>query len=108
MRKNRRSEFRRSYNAQAVVDAQGSQLVVGTRVSRCASDRGELVRDVDAMLEVLGMPERVLADNGYATGSEVAELERRGLEVLVAVGAEDRRRVHDFRPPAPGLGDAGL
>ena len=47
------------------------------------------------------MPERVLADNGYATGTEVAELERRGLEVLVAVGTEDRRRVHDFRPPAP-------
>ena len=99
MRKNKRSEYRQCYNAQAVVDAEGSQLILGSRVSRCASDRGELVQNVDAMPEVLGMPERVLADNGYATGSEVAELERRGLEVLVAVGAEARRRVHDFRPP---------
>ena len=25
----------------------------------------------------------------------------RGIDVLVAVGAEDRRRAHDFRPPSP-------
>ena len=101
MRKNKRSEYRQCYNAQAVVDAEGSQLVLGSRVSTCASDRGELVADVDSMPGALGSPDRVLADNGYATGTEVAELENRGLEVLVAVGTEDRRRAHDFRPPAP-------
>ena len=101
MRKSRRSEYRQCYNAQAAVDAEGSQLVLGARVSACASDRGELVADVDSMPEALGPPERVLADNGYATGPEVAELEGRGLEVLVAVGSEDRRRRHDFRPAAP-------
>ena len=101
MRKNKRSEYRQCYNAQAVVDAEGSQLVLGRRVSTCASDRSELVADLDSMPGVLGSPDRVLADNGYATGSEVAELENRGLEVLVAVGTEDRRREHDFRPPTP-------
>ena len=101
MCKNKRSGYRQCYNAQAVVDAEGSQLVVGSRVSRCASDRGELVADVDSMPGALGLPDRVLADNGYATGTEVGELEHRGLEVLVAVGTEDRRREHDFRPPAP-------
>ena len=101
MRKNKRSEYRLCYNAQAVVDAEGSQLVLGSRVSSCASDRGELVADVDSLPGVLGSPERVLADNGYATGTEVAELENRGLEVLVAVGTEDRRRQHDFRPEQP-------
>ena len=70
-------------------------------VSTCASDRGELVADVDSMPDMLGSPDRVLADNGYATGTEVAELENRGLEVLVAVGTEDRRREHDFRPEQP-------
>lgn len=98
MRKNQRSEYRQSYNAQAVVDAHGSQLVLGSRVSTCASDRQELVADVDAMPAELGAPAQVLADSGYATGSEVAELEDRGLEVLVAVSGEDCRRAHDFRP----------
>ena len=101
MRKNKRSEYRQCYNAQAVVDAEGSQLVLGSRVSSCASDRGELVADVDSMPGVLGSPDRVLADNGYAAGTEVAELQNRGLEVLVAVGTEDRRRKHDFRPEKP-------
>ena len=101
MRKNKRSGYRQCYNAQAVVDAEGSQLVLGSRVSPCASDRNELVADVDAVPDALGLPDRVLADNGYATGSEVAALENRGLEVLVAGGTEDTRRVHDFRPSVP-------
>ena len=45
-----------------------------------------------------GTPDEVLADNGYATETEVDELTRRGMEVLVAVGGGDRRRHHDFRP----------
>ena len=43
----------------------------------------------------------VLADSGYATGSEVSQLEGRGMEVLVATGAEGQRRQHDFRPEPP-------
>ena len=100
-RKNRRSEHRRRCNAQAVAGAGGSQLVLGSRADPCAGDRGEPAADVDPAPGALGSPDRVLADNGYATGTEVAELEHRGLEVLVAVGTEDRRRAHDFRPPAP-------
>ena len=98
MRKNKRSEYQQAYNAQAVVDADGSQLVLGTRVSQCASDRGELVADIDAVPAVVGVPTEVLADNGYATETEVAELTGRKMEVLVAVGGGDRRRQHDFRP----------
>ena len=49
MRKSRRHEYRQAYNAQAAVDADGSQLVLGARVSVCASDRNELVADVDAI-----------------------------------------------------------
>ena len=70
-------------------------------MSVCASDRNELVADVDAMPAALGAADRVPADSGYATGSEVAELEGRGLEVLAAVVGEDRRRAHDFRPETP-------
>ena len=47
MRKSRRHEYRQAYNAQAAVDADGSQLVLGARVSVCASDRNELVADAE-------------------------------------------------------------
>ena len=101
MRKSKHHEYRQAYNAQAAVDADGSQLVLGARVSVCASDRNELVADMDAIPAALGAAERVLADNGYATGSEVSQLEGRGVEVLVATGAAGRRRRHDFRPEPP-------
>ena len=106
MRKNQRSEYQQAYNAQAVVDADGSRLVLGARVSRCASDRNELVADVDTVPEAVGAPARVLADNGYATEAEVETLTGREIDVLVAVGTEDRRRQHDFRPlPDPAASE---
>ena len=102
MRRNKRSEYQQAYNAQAVVDADGSQLVLGARVSRCASDRNELVADIDSVPAAVGTPAQVLADNGYATETEVAALTGRAIDVLVAVGTADRRRQHDFRPlPTP-------
>jgi hypothetical protein len=81
-----------------VVDAEGSQLILAGRVSQCASDRGELVADIEAIPAALGKPEMVLADNGYANGGEIERLAAQGIEALVATGAEGRRRRHDFRP----------
>ncbi len=98
MRKNKRSEYQQCYNAQAAVDAEGSQLVLSTRVSQCASDRNEMVADIQAIDDRVGKPTQVLADNGYANGEAVATLSNQGMDVLVAVGAEDTRRQHDFRP----------
>jgi transposase len=85
MRKSKKHEYRQAYNAQAVVDAGGSQ-------------RGELVSDIEAIPAALGRPETALADSGYANGEEVESLADSGIEVLVATGAEGRRRRHDFRP----------
>ena len=98
MRKSKKHEYRQAYNAQAVVDAGGSQLILGARVSNCASDRNELVADIEAIPAELGMPETILADSGYANGDEVAALAESGIEALVATAAEGRRRRHDFRP----------
>ncbi len=103
MRKSKRHEYRQSYNAQSVVDAEGSQLVLGSRVSRCASDSNELVADIEAIPDELGRPETVVADNGYANQAEVERLEAedgegKRIEVLVSMGAEGRRRRYDFRP----------
>jgi transposase len=99
MRKSKHHEYRQSYNAQAVVDAEGSQLVLGARVSRCASDANELVADIDSIAGELGQPDTVLADSGYAHQSEVEQLQARGMQMLVAIGAQARQRRYDFRPP---------
>lgn len=98
MRKSKKEAYRQAYNAQAVVDAAGSQLILGKRISQCASDRNELVADIAAIPAALGQPETALADSGYANGNEVESLAERGIEVLVATGAEGHRRTHDFRP----------
>ncbi|MFQ6007244.1 MAG: IS1182 family transposase [Woeseia sp.] len=98
MRKNKRSESRQGYNAQVAVDADGSQLVLGARVSQCASDRNELVADVEAIPAALGTPDTVLGDSGFANGDEVKTLSDRQIEVLVATGAEGKRRRYDLRP----------
>lgn len=98
MRKNKRSEYRQSYNAQAVVDAEGSQLILGARITQCASDRNELVAAVETIPEQAGSPGTVLADSGYACGDEVETLNGRNIEVLVSTNAEGMRRQYDFRP----------
>ena len=125
MRKSKRHEYRQAYNAQAVVDAGGSQLIVGARLTNCASDRNELVADIAAIPAELGRPKTVLADNGYANGDEVAALAESGIEALVSTAAEGRRaglrhhqggaRLHRLLAARPrqggrrvGLGGAGL
>ena len=98
LRKSQTHEYRQAYNAEAVWGAGGSQLSLGARVTHCASDRSELGADVTAIAAVLGMPETVLADNGYANGDEVETLAESGIDALVATGAAGCRRRHDFRP----------
>lgn len=104
MRHNKHSPYEQAYNGQAVVDADGSQLVLGTHVSQCASDRNELVQAIESIPAVLGEPQTVLADNGYLNEEQVRTLEgpdeEPKMEVLVSVHAEAKqlRRKHDFRP----------
>lgn len=101
MRKSKQSEFRQGYNAQAAVDADGSMLVVSAHVTGNASDRHQLVAGVQGIPELLGRPKRVLADNGYADGNQVATVQAADIEVLVATGRERGRRRFDFRPQEP-------
>ncbi len=100
MRKNSRSGYEQAYNAQAVVDAEGTMLVLGCRVSSQGPDAGQLALDVDAVPEPVGPVDTVIADTGYASGGPVEELQKRGMNVLVALGrqAQMRTRAHDFRP----------
>jgi len=105
MRKSKREGYTQSNNAQAVVDADGSQLVVGQRVSTCAADVGETEADLASIPATLGAPTAALADCGYA---DKATFERLGRDhpaldghLYISVHREDAHaeRRYDWRPP---------
>lgn len=100
MRKNKRSGYEQSYNAQAVVDADGTQMVLGSRITQCANDSNELGEDVRAVPESVGKVDKVLADSGYINEKEVENLEGDDIDVYIATGAESKqcRRKYDYRP----------
>jgi hypothetical protein len=100
MRKNKRASFTQSYNAQAAVDADGSQLVVGQHVSQSASDYAELENGVASIPGQLGKPEAVLADAGYVNADAFDRLEQASVEIYCSVHREDahNERHYDFRP----------
>ncbi len=100
MRKNQRAGFTQSYNAQAAVDADGSQLIVGQHVSQSPADYGELENGVASIPGQLGKPEAVLTDAGYVNAEAFGRLEREGVEIYCSVHREDAHseRSYDFRP----------
>lgn len=100
MRKSNRSPYEQSYNAQAVVDAEGSQLILGARISRQGIDQRELARNIEAVPASIGRPTCVLADSGYVCEEEVVRVQEQGIEVYVSPGAEaaQQGRRYEFRP----------
>ena len=100
MRKSRRSSYQQVYNAQAVVDADGSQLVLGTDVLQTPSDANELETAIDKVPQKIGRVERVLADGGYVNAEVIKRIEKRGIEAYVAISDEEQNvRRYDYRPP---------
>jgi transposase len=88
MRKSAGAGWTQGYNAQAVVDAGGSQLILGTRISQSSNDGCELVADIDAIPNEAGTPTTVLSDSGYASQTEINTLEARGMDLYVSIQAE--------------------
>jgi transposase len=104
MRKSGAHEYRQSYNAQAVVDADGTQLILHTDVITTPSDQPSFARvilEMDTDMGGVGLPVTVLADAGYACGKQVKALQDKGIDPLVAIGRMMPHRPYDFRPP-PG------
>jgi transposase len=99
MRRSDAHEYRQAYNAQAVVCADGAQLILATNLTACASDAPSFAATILAMQDGIGLPRTVLADTGFASGPAVAALEAQGIEPLVAIGRTQPHRPHDFRPP---------
>jgi len=75
--------FEQCYNAQAAVDAEGSMMILGCRVSSSPNDKQELAPTVDSIDETVRTPSHVLADT------------RRPIQLSEAVQAVRQR------PPAP-------
>ena len=100
MKKNSYSDYTQGYNCQAAVDADGTQLILGQRVSGNGNDSVQLTETVLSVSEEVGMPNTVLADSGYASGKEVGKMkqERGDTRLLISIGTDGHRRKHDFRP----------
>ncbi|CAL4866864.1 IS1182 family transposase ISGdi13 [Asticcacaulis sp. MM231] len=99
MRKSKHHEYRQAYNAQAVVCAEGTQLILSTEVSVTPSDQPTFVDTIQAMQTGIGLPTTVLADAGFASGPAVAAIEEMQIEALVAIAKTQPQRPYDFRPP---------
>jgi transposase len=99
MRKSKAHEYRQAYNAQAVVCAEGSQLILATNMATTPSDQPTFAATILGMAETIGLPRTVLADAGFAGRAAVAALEAKSIEPLVAIARTQPHRPYDFRPP---------
>ena len=67
--------FEQSYNAQGVVDAEGSMLILGTYVSDAPNDKEQLVPGVASIEAGVRQAAAVLVDNGFYSEQGVAQVE---------------------------------
>ena len=80
--------FDQCYNAQAVV-ATGSMLVVATAVTQAANDKEQLmsmIEKIRALPKELGRTQRILADSGYLSQTNVEQCVAAKIEPLIAMG----------------------
>ena len=99
MRRSDAHEYRQAYNAQAVVCAEGPQLVLATNLVASGADAPSFAATVLSMRDTVGLPRTVLADTGYASGPAIKALKANKVEPLVAIGRTQPHRPYDFRPP---------
>jgi hypothetical protein len=99
MRKSHRDSYEQAYNAQAVVDAEGSQRILATDVTATPSDANQLEPALEKVVESVGPVQRMLADGGYVK-AEAIEKVGQTVDLYVAITAEDNNyRRYDLRPP---------
>jgi hypothetical protein len=101
MRKSHHDSYEQAYNAQAVVDADGSQLIVGADVVQTPADANQLEPAVQRVPQSIGTVAAVLADGAYVNADAFDQLQERKVEVYVPVTGEDQNvRKYDYRPPS--------
>jgi transposase len=83
--------YEQAYNAQAAVDA-ATMLVVATGVTQAPNDKEQvepMLKTLDAQAETLGAVERLMADTGYSSDTNIKACEAAHIEPLIAVAKEE-------------------
>lgn len=99
--------FEQAYNAQAAVDTEGSQLVLGARVTEKSNDKEQLGATIKSVDTSVREVTEVLADSGFFSEDAVREVEADGGPVVYAAVEKQghHRTVADLipqpDPPAP-------
>jgi uncharacterized protein YecA (UPF0149 family) len=79
--------FEQSYNAQAGVDTE-TMMVITQHVSQACNDKREVVptlQQIEALPEVLGEVQSLIADNGFCSQANVIACNDTGVEPLLAL-----------------------
>jgi len=100
--------FDQHYNAQAAVD-QASLLIVATALSNHPNAKREAQPRLDALSPQVGKPAAAALDTGYFSETNIAALERRGIEPYIATGREAHHQSWQTlftERPAPPAEDA--
>ena len=100
--------FDQHYNVQAAV-TQENLLIVGESLSNHPNDQAEAEPTVDSIPPQLGKPTAAALDTGFFSQTNIAALERRGIEPYIATGGEGHNQSWQARfaaEPAPPPADA--
>ena len=89
------------YNAQAVIDAGESGLIVGAHLSDAPNDSQELVPALAAVPAEAGRAGTVLVDQGYDNTEQIAQVERE-YSVLVLCPPQRRANSKAYNPKRKG------
>jgi transposase len=92
------------YNAQAVIDAGQSGLIVGAHLSTAPNDSNQLVPALAALAPEAGRVCAVLVDKGYDNTEQIAQIEREH-PVLVLCPPQRRPNARNHNPKRKGRGE---
>jgi transposase len=89
------------YNAQAVIDAGQSGLIVGAHLSDAPNDLNQLAPALAAVVPEAGRASTVLVDQGYDNTEQIAQVER-AKNLLVLCPPQRRAQCQAIQPQAQG------
>lgn len=93
-------KYEQCFNAQTAVDGE-QQIIVAANVSNNASDVNELIPVLDTAIENVGTePKELLADAGYKSEANFAELEARTTEAFIPLDRKARDAAPNPKQPS--------